>query len=131
MFSFLRRSNEISLCLKALDASKAHLGQFSSFVRVHGVVKERIKKSEKAIVEAVKNGANPEVIAVAEVTNISGDFVESGDLCIYRGVLSPIGQDMLNLHKAAYQRMVELGATTQGNASLEIEALINNLRMVG
>ena len=127
----LFRPKEIKATLKALQSSSDFLGQFSNFREVAAIVAKRIKNSEKAIVEAVRKGHSPEVIAISELANISGDFVESGQLCIYRGLLSPAGEDMLALHRASYKRLVDCGACTAEHAASEIAALLKNLKSVG
>ncbi len=73
----------------------------------------------------------PEQIAAASVANASGDILETGTLCLYRGVLSPVGEEMMELFRIALHELVRMEVATQKDIDQQISAVRTTIRTVG
>ena len=65
-----------------------------------------------SVVSHVKNGISPRQQVYTSIANLAGDYLESGQYHLYRGVLNPLGpgEDFLKLFHLALDNLVQSGA---------------------
>lgn len=130
MFS-LFAPKEISLFRKALDLLEHRVGSSYSFSRVRHTVETAIKKTPDLYVQGVQTSSSPEVFAAICFANVSGDFIESGELHLYRGILSPAGEEMLKLYTACLDFLVASGNIDAAKRETELAFIRRNISSVG
>jgi hypothetical protein len=72
-----------------------------------------------------------EQIIAAEVANVSGDMLETGEYCMYRGTLSPSGEQLMVLFGSALDELVRMGAISEEKKREDVGGLRSTIRSVG
>ena len=127
--------------IKILDKYKNELVNINIF---KSLVVEKIENTLKRNKTDLNNNKmfndnkRLEQFIVAMISNYSGDFLESGQYHIYRGVLAPEGKELMQLYDYSMNKLIELNAIApDGNiidnnyVNSQKEILINNLKTVG
>lgn len=122
---------EIKMFRAGLDKLEKRLGSSSSFDRVRRVIEADLKVSRKEYMTAISNAKDPESIAANSVGNVSGDFVESGQLHVYRGVLSPAGENMLDLYIRTTKFAVDQGDLEEEIYEANLKTIKSNIKSIG
>ena len=122
---------EIKLFKKGLDLLEHRIGTSPSFLEMRRLIEEDMKRSEAPYIEAIRNSNSPEQVAATTISNGAGDAVESGRMSLYRGVLSPAGEEMFQLYKNCMNFLVESGFITTAKRDEEFAAISRNIRTVG
>ena len=122
---------EIKTFRAGLNKLEKRLCSSSSFNRVRKVIEADLKVSTKEYIVAINNTKDAELIAANSVGNVSGDFVESGQLHIYRGVLSPAGEAMLDLYIRTIKFSADRGDLREGFFEENLEAIKSNIQSTG
>ncbi len=130
MFGLLT-PKEIKLFNKGLDLLEHRLGTTIAFSRVRQVIEADVRKAPKPYIDAVRNSSSPEQVAATTVANVAGDIVESGELCIYRGLLSPAGQEMLKVYSDCLGFLLSSGFIDVATRDKEMSAIRRNIESVG
>ena len=130
MFGFTRRSKLKPIKREFSDIESRNT--CSAFRRVRSVFEKNLQMSPDAFIEASSSAHHsPRQVAMTEVANISGDFLESGQLCAYRGLLSPEGEEMIDIFMYALNELVELGSITSIERDSQISAVRQSVQNVG
>ena len=124
-------SKEIKLFRKGLDLLEHRIGTSPSFVEMRRLIEEDMKRSEAPYIEAIRNSKSPVQVAATTISNGAGDVVESGRLSLYRGVLSPAGEDMFKLYKNCMNVLVDTGFISPEKRTEEFAAVSRNIKTVG
>lgn len=131
MFKTLFTPKPIKLLLNALDLF-VHKVDLACLDIVKPRVIQNIRSNEAAFAKAITDlRISPEQIIAAEVANVSGDMLETGEHCIYRGVLSPTGQQLFALFQRALEEMVRMGAISEDKKLEDIGGLSSTIKTVG
>ena len=82
---------------------------------------------------AVRNGTPARHMVVGLINRIAGDYAESGEYHIWRGVLNPLGpgQDLLKIYDATADELVRLGVAEAAYAEEQKAALRQNIEASG
>lgn len=128
----LFQPKELKLISKALDLLGSRAGCPNAFAQARLQVERSIKHDPAAFIHAISmQKTPPEQIAAASVANASGDILETGTLCLYRGVLSPVGEEMMELFRIALHELVRMEVATQKDIDQQISAVRTTIRTVG
>lgn len=122
---------EIKLFRNGLDLLEHRLGTSFSFTRIRQVIEADIGRAPQPYIDAIKNSPSPEQVAATSVANAAGDLVESGELCIYRGLLSPAGEEMLKLYSDCLGFLLSSGFIDEATRAKEMTAIRRNIASVG
>lgn len=101
-----------------------------------GIVKPailaRIASDPSGFAKAItEQGLTPAQVVATEIANIAGDMLETGQHCIYRGVLSDSGKQLLRVYSDALDDLVLMGAITDETRKTELAGLHRSIRRVG
>ena len=123
---------EVKIALNVLDELSLEFNS-EAFKIVRNRVEDAIIRNCKNIVNQVKDGATPRELVYFSIANIAGDYIESGDYHIYRGVLNTLGPgpDFLILFDAAVDRLVEIGSVDKKEAEEQKTGIRENIKSVG
>lgn len=73
----------------------------------------------------------PRIWAFTFSSNLSGDILESGTVCIYRGLLSPTGEEYLKVFTYTTMQLAKEGIVSEETAKENIEAVKKTILSVG
>lgn len=128
----LSKLKEIKAAIGVFDeVSYTWEGEASRLVKA---IFEKIFKTEQdRVVDIIQGGVPPREWVYNTIANVAGDFVESGQYHIYRGVLNPMGPggDLLKLYDSAVEELVKIGALDAEKAEKEKRAIRENIKTVG
>jgi hypothetical protein len=127
----LFKAKEVKLFMKGLDLLEHRIGSSSSFSQIRQMIAADMRRSEQPYIHAIRNSNSPEIVAATSVSNAAGDMVESGSMCIYRGLLSPAGEEMFQLYKDSMDALVDLGFIESFKRDEELAAIQRNIQTVG
>lgn len=131
MFKTLFTPKPIKLLLNELDLFE-HNADLSGFHLVKQKVIQNIKANKVAFAKAMTDTRiSSEQIIAAEIANVSGDMLETGEYCIYRGILSPSGEQLMALFQRALDELVRIGAISEEKKLEDIGGLRSTIRSVG
>lgn len=125
--STIDKINEIVNRLYKYQEVDAAKEEFSEIIIA---LKHRIKESTKEEIEEAI-GSRVEGFILAAVSNASGDYAESGEFHMYRGVLSPKGEKYLKLFLFCIRRLHEIGEIEEEYRNQQIEQIYKNISSVG
>ncbi len=101
-----------------------------AYTMMQGHIKLKVKGQERKLEEIFKE-TDPKIFALSLVANTCGDFCESGEFHIYRGMLNPTGEDFLEMFKDAVKQLILLGGTDEEWYEQNLTALLKNISSVG
>ena len=131
MFKTLFTPKPIKLLLTQLDIFEDKI-DLPGFNLVKQKVTRNIRLNEVAFAKAItESHISSEQIIAAEVANVSGDMLETGEHCIYRGVLSPRGEQLMALFERALDELVRIGAISEEKKHEDVGGLRSTIRSVG
>ena len=131
MFDSLFTPKPIKLLLNELDLFE-HKVDLSGFHLVKQKVIQNIKANKVAFAKAMTNSnISSEQIIAAEIANVSGDMLETGEYCIYRGILSPAGEQLMTLFQCALDELVRIGAISEEKKLEDVGGLRSTIRSIG
>ena len=126
---FLKRKllpRETKDVLAVLDEAKSTDNSLG-FKIVHDHIETIILKHSKVIAKKIRGGSSPKEYVYGMIVNTAGDFLESGQFHLDRGVLTPSpvggGEDILRVFDSAADVMVEVGAVDQEFADEQKRAI--------
>ncbi len=91
---------EIALFRKGIDSLEHRIGTSSSFDEIRHVIDADIKRSAQPYIAAIRNSSSPEQVATTAVSNVAGNIVEGGSLCLSpRNPLSCRRRDVSDLQQ--------------------------------
>lgn len=125
--------SELKRAFKALDEVEERLDYNPVYSFVIQYVKKNVYKCKKEIVQLFNEGESPEKWAYTAIANVSGDFLESGQFHLYRGVLNPIGQgiELLKLFDMCVDKLVEIGSINYCEAKEQKNGMRNCIKNNG
>ena len=110
-------------------------GNFSSnaFHLIKEPIKKTLNKHPKEIVELIKKGQSVKEWVLSAIANLSGDFIESGQYHLYRGVVNPMGPggELIKIYNKAIDKLVEMDSVTAEEAEVQKSVLQENITTVG
>lgn len=132
IFSRLFPSNEMKMVIEAIKEAEKNLNN-ETFYIVKEKIEKAIHKEPKKVSELIKNGTSPIEWVYSIVSNISGDYVESGQYHLYRGILNPMGpgEKLLKLFDDSTDKLVEIGAIEESYAKEQKRGVRDNIKTVG
>ena len=98
------------------------------------VVESVILSNQRKFVLAIKEqGVSPHHKVCSMLENVAGDYLESGrpDLFIYRGVLSPQGQELLRAYDTLLDEMKETDYISEAEAAKQKNDIRACIEQVG
>jgi hypothetical protein len=97
------------------------------------VVEEYLLRDCNAIVSSTKEGISPRRIVYAAIANVAGDYLESGEFHMYRGILNTLGPgpDLMRLFNFAVDKLVQNGDLPASEAELRKSELQERIQSVG
>ena len=125
-------SKEIQSIYKELDAAARTYNSFALEPIKKNIIK-MIASHSNEIIGVIKNEMTPRQWVYARIADIAGDYIESGQYHIYRGVLNPMGpgKALLRMFEAAIDELVQMKAMDSVYANEQKTALHNNIKTIG
>ena len=130
---FRKKPKEIGVVLDILDEAKCKLDS-PAFKEVQEYIKRAIQKNISDVVRVVREEQQPPSHYVySMIANVSGDWVESGEYHMHRGVLNPmgIGAGLLTLFDTTQDELVRMGACDEKYAQEQKNGIRENIKTVG
>jgi hypothetical protein len=90
-----------------------------------------LRLHKKTILKSLSDGESPKVIALAQIANVTGDMLESGNYHLYRGLLNPAGENLLEAFNKALLGMVEADGATHAEITEQLKSVLLAIRNVG
>lgn len=121
---------EIKETLNIID----NIGKFYhgiAFLKIQEYMKKCVLTEPKAFIKNMRSGTRPNQWVFVTLINISGDMLESGTYHIYRGVLSPEGEELLKIYESAIDTYCTQGYLNLDSAEEQKDILKNNLKNMG
>ena len=119
----------------ALDILDEMASKFNNaaFEKIRENIKLKIRKSPDKAAKAFNDGKPPRERIYNMIVNLSGDWLESGEYHMYRGVLNPmgIGEDLLKLFDTTIDELVLIGACDKKLAKEQKKGVRDNIKTVG
>lgn len=89
------------------------------------------KDVDKTVYSIRVDRMKPDHLALLLITNVLGRHIGSGAYHIYRGVLNRVGQDMLEVWRAAQEAMHERGYTTKKEVAKDSRWIKKQIKNAG
>lgn len=126
------KSKEAKAVLGVLD-ELGYKFDNNAYQMVRSVIEKSMEKYPESYIKLLKSGKSPREVVLTFVSNISGDFVESGRFHIYRGVLNDLseGPDLLKLFDYSTDELQQIGAFTEDYANKQKLELRECIKQVG
>jgi len=121
---------EVKFTLNVLDELGLELDS-EALKQIRSQIEKGILGDYKNVISQVKDGASARQLIYFSIANIAGEYVESGYYHIYRGVLNPLGDDLLSLFDLAVDRLLEDGAVSKKEAKEQKAGIRKNIKCVG
>ena len=104
-----------------------------AFEMVKNQIEQAVLSQPGATADKIRNGLSPRQAVYSMIGNIAGDFAESGQFHLYRGVLNPMtgGEDLLRIFDAAVDEMLQIGAIDEDDAAEQKSELRECIKTVG
>ena len=128
----LFKAKELKLISSALDQLESRIGPSIAFSEARNAAEKEIKANRQSFINAVAVQKTPPAqIAAVAIANTSGDMLETGQLCMYRGLLSLAGEEMMKVFHDALEQLVRMGAMTQEQMDEQLANVRKSIRTVG
>ncbi|HLN29958.1 MAG TPA: hypothetical protein VK395_19610 [Gemmataceae bacterium] len=133
--NFLKKvfaSAEVKAALGVLDEA-AHRYQHLQFQMIKEVI-ERFLLTRSADFIRVLNesgGRSPREWVYSQIWNMAGDMLESGRYHIYRGILDPMGENLLRIFDGATEQLIQMKAVDPEYAKEQKEILSTCIARMG
>lgn len=98
------RDSEIKPLFVALSYAE-HWINSPMFGKVRSGVEDFFRLGRPFAKEALKNGIDPLHLAYSAIARESSNLLLSGEFHLYRGVLTPAGNELLRIHFAALEKI--------------------------
>ncbi|MBT6048894.1 MAG: hypothetical protein HOG49_19020 [Candidatus Scalindua sp.] len=121
---------EVCSALDILDEAEYKLDS-PAFEKVQEWVKLSIQENISDVVRIIRKEQPPRHYVYSMIANASGDWLESGDYHMYRGVLNPMGEGMLKLFDTTVDELVLIGACDKEFAKEQKKGVRANIKKVG
>jgi len=121
---------EVCSALDILDEAKYKLDS-PAFEKVQRCVKLAIQENISDVVRIIREEQPPRHYVYSMIANVSGDWLESGEYHMYRGVLNPMGEGMLKLFDTTVDELVLIGACDKKFAKEQKKGVRANIKTVG
>jgi hypothetical protein len=135
--SFIQKAfapKEVKAALGALDEA-AYKYQNRAFQLIRPLIEQMLLTKPDEFILAIKEsgGRTPREWVFAQIGNIAGDLLESGQYHIYRGVLNPMGpgKDLLTMFDETHDDLVQMKAIDPEYADKQKQVLRRNLEKMG
>ncbi len=133
LFNKLFVPKEIQIALNILDELSYEFNS-EAFKLVRSRIEKAFLTNHHAFISQIKKtGKTPRQQVYLAIMNIAGNYLESGQFHLHRGVLNPLGpaNDLLHLFDTAIDRLVQSGAENEDIAQAAKTGLRENLKSVG
>jgi hypothetical protein len=123
---------EVRAVLGILDEAECKFDS-PAFEKIRKIIKNAILENTRNVIKQVREGHSPRQYVYSMIANVSGDYVESGQCHMYRGVLDPmgIGGELLKIFDAAVDELVLIGAVDKDFAQEQKKGIRENIKTVG
>lgn len=124
---------EMKIAMDILDEADFYFKPLgNAFSHVRHPIEAGIKKQPRALAKLIRDsGKHPRIWVYSMICNISGDYAESGQYHIYRGVLKPFGEKFLEIHDEAMDELIKLKEITGEVAAEQKSKLREGIASVG
>jgi len=101
------------------------------FQIVRSQIEDAFLRDYHIVTSEYKKGISPRQQIYFAIANISGDYLESGRYHLYRGILNPNGEKLLQLFNKAMSELVKNGAVSDKEAKAHEADLRRAIETVG
>lgn len=131
-FRYEKQKKPINQLYTELSRAKSEYGTTPEFLAIEKYIKRLINDNKKDINNDLEsNDFKPEQFIYSEICNISAALAASGHYHIYRGMLSPVGEELFKVYKFGINKLIGLGFITKELASTKVHILLENINEVG
>jgi len=130
IFNRLFPSKEMKMVIRAMKEAENVLNNYSFYI-IKNVILKNIYNNPKKVSENLKKSSSTIEWVYSIISNISGDYVESGHYHMYRGMLNSQGQDLLKLFDDSTDELLKMGAIDETFAKEQKNMVRLNIRHVG
>ena len=124
-------SKEVKAGLGVLDEADYKFNCLA-FGLVKREVEGAILQNPNKFTSAINNkGISPRQYVYGMIANCSGDFLESGRYHLYRGILTPTGENLLDIFNLALDELLQIGAISLDEAKKQREGIQASIKNVG
>lgn len=123
-------SKEIKITIEAINEAEKVLDN-SSFNLIRDQIDKAVQHHQKKIIKLIKKGTTPTELAYIYVSNISGNYLESGHFHLYRGLLVGSGKELLKLFDDSTDKLVEIGAIEETFAKQQKQGIRDSISQMG
>ena len=104
-----------------------------AFQRVRKPIEDKFLRHHNGVISSVEKGISPRQQVYFAIANLTGDYLESGEHHLYRGVLNPLGPggDLLRLFDAATDRLLQSGAIDDKVATTAKAGIRESIKSMG
>ena len=129
----LAKTPETKAVVRILDEAKDKFDENSqAYTTIQEAIHNDIRTQGNEITKAIReSGKSPQVWVYLMICNISGDYAESGQHHIYRGVLNFTGERFRDIYYKALDELVKLGEIDEELAGEQKSGLRKNISSVG
>lgn len=132
IFDKLFLEKEIKAILGVLNELDFEMAEFPHFDDVRSLAEKIILKNKHDIIRTMKEqNISPRRTACSWINNVSGDFLESGQYHVYRGVLSPVGNAYLKIFDRSTGLLSQVGDMSEEEAKEHKQNIRNRIQEVG
>ena len=123
--------DELRILLKTEAQKTGH--SIEAFESLYKQIEHVWLSDSKTVVSTIHKGISPRQLAYSAIANLAGDYLESGDYHMYRGVLNPLGlgNDFLNLFDMAVETLLKDGVISEKDSKEQKQAIRENIRYIG
>ena len=121
---------EVRTVLSVLDELSLEFNS-DAFQTIRRQIEDAMLRDSKKVVNQVKEGASPKELVYYAIANFAGDYIESGEYHVYRGILNPTGEDFLRIFDRAVDKLVKIGSVNIEDGKEQKAGIRKNIRSVG
>ncbi len=123
---------EIKAVLGVLDELDYEFKEFFCFKDVRNLAEKIIIKNKNDIIKIMHDqDISPRRTACSWINNVSGNFLESGQYHVYRGVLNHIGKEYLKIFDKSTDMLFEVGDMSKERAEQHKQDMRKCIQGVG
>ncbi|WP_353892260.1 hypothetical protein PRVXH_001592 [Proteinivorax hydrogeniformans] len=132
IYKLINYPHHIHKAIKILDEIKERFSEYSyAFELVNNQVDDLIRERLSEYIDMINNGTDTRMWIYGLVSNIAGDYAESGRYHLHRGVLNPVGRDLLKIYDGTVDYLSDMKFICIKNAILQKKQIRKNIENIG
>lgn len=124
-------SKEVQATLGAIEEVSYTFNNSTAFSMIKKRIENMVLKNPDKFSDFIRTGPSPRLWIYRAIVNISDNLLGTGQYCIYRGTLGPVGEELVRICDAALDQLVELNDMDVECAQEQKAILRNNIKGVG